>query len=106
MSSNPHKWQRKRAADSDDIQDGGDFADKSDDFKVKTLDEILQEKRRRTEEGQRSGRSSRTASPDVSSRRDLRLSLMAESPIEGEVIYQLSPEQISLSPSKYLSGEM
>ena len=47
MSSSPHKLQGKRPADSECID--LDETSSSDDFKIKTLDEILKEKRRRIE---------------------------------------------------------
>lgn len=114
MSSNPHKWHRKRPADSDDIDpDEGSHGtpDKPEDFKIKTLDEILQEKRRRVEKDDElgeerngsSGGNSRGVSPATSARREWRTSSKQGSPLHGsgsEIIYQLSPEQLSLSPSE------
>lgn len=117
MSSNPHKLHRKRPADSGDIDPNeGDRTsdhDKPEDFKIKTLDEILQEKRRRIEEDdepgeERNGSSegnSRGVSPATSARRESRTSSKQGSPVQGagsEIIYQLSPEQMSLSPSEYI----
>lgn len=114
MSSNPHKWQRKRPADSGDIDpDEGSHGtpDRPEDFKIKTLDEILQEKRRRIENDdepgeERNGSSegnSRGVSPVTSARRESRTSSKQGSPAQSsEIIYQLSPEQLSLSPSEYI----
>lgn len=115
MSSSPHKFHRKRPADSGDIDpDEGDrTSEKPEDFKIKTLDEILQEKRRRIEEDdepgeERNGSSegnSRGVSPLTSARRESRTSSKHGSPVQGsgsEIIYQLSPEQMSLSPSEYI----
>lgn len=110
MSANPHKWYGKRPADSEsidpvDIESGS--PDDPDDFKIKTLDEILQEKRRRvdTVEEERNealeGNAMMT-SPAPSGKRESRTSSKQGSPHEGssEIIYQLSPEELSLSPSK------
>ena len=115
MSSSPHKWHRKRPADSGDIgqDEGGQTPDQPEDFKIKTLDEILQEKRRRIEKDdepeERKGSSeenSSGASPVTSAKRDSRTSSKQGSPFQGpsvnEIIYQLSPEQLSLSPSEYI----
>lgn len=109
MSADAQKLNRKRPADSEDIDpDGSDSPNKPDDFKIKSLDEILQEKRRRIEkedvlEEERSETSdgnSRILSPAFSGKRESRTSSKQGSPQEGgsEVIYQLSPEQLSLSP--------
>lgn len=111
MSSDAQKLNRKRPADSEDIDpDGSDSPNKPDDFEIKSLDEILQEKRRRIEkegvpEEERSETSdgnSRILSPAFSGKRESRTSSKQGSPQEGgsEVIYQLSPEQLSLSPSR------
>ena len=111
MSANAPKWNRKRPADSEDNDpDGSDSPDKPDDFKIKSLDEILQEKRRRIdkedaleeERSEKSEGNSRILSPAVSGKRESRASSKQGSPQEGgsEIIYQLSPEQLSLSPSR------
>lgn len=112
MSANPHKWYGKRPADSEsidpDIESGS--PDDPDDFKIKTLDQILQEKRRRVEKddaveeerNETSEGNSMIASPAASGKRESRTSSKQGSPHEGssEIIYQLSPEELSLSPSK------
>ena len=112
MSANPHKWYGKRPADSESIDPGIESGspDESDDFKIKTLDEILQEKRRRVEKddavdeerNETSEGNSMIASPAASGKRESRTSSKQGSPHEGssEIIYQLSPEELSLSPSK------
>ncbi|KAL9971255.1 hypothetical protein ACROYT_G023761 [Oculina patagonica] len=116
MSSNAQKWQRKRPADSGDIdpdEDSHEAPDRPEDFKIKTLDEILQEKRRRIEKDdepgeERNGSSegnSRGVSPVTSARRESRTSSKQGSPAQGsEIIYQLSPEPLSLSPPSSTSG--
>lgn len=107
MSSNPQKVHRKRPADSEDIDadDGGHRT--PEDFKIKSLDEILQEKRRRIEKDdtpgeERNGSPEGKSSPLASARRESRTSSKQGSPqAQGsgsEIIYQLSPEQLSLSP--------
>ena len=110
MSSNPPKWYGKRPADSEGIdQDESDSLDRPEDFKIKTLDEILQEKRRRIEKdddeerSEKSEGNSRIVSPAASGKRESRTSSKQGSPLQeggSEVIYQLSPEQLSLSPRK------
>ena len=109
MSLNPQKVHRKRPADSEDIDadDGGNRT--PEDFKIKSLDEILQEKRRRIEKDdtpgeERNGSPEGESSPLASARRESRTSSKQGSPqAQGsgsEIIYQLSPEQLSLSPRK------
>ena len=107
MSSNAQKVHRKRPADPEDIDEGGHRT--PEDFKIKTLDEILQEKRRRTENDdatgeERIGSLEGNSSPVTSTRRESRTSSKQGSPAAqgsgSEVIYQLSPEQLSLSPRK------
>lgn len=110
MSSNPSKQSLKRAAESEinDEEDGS--MDKAEEhFRIKTLDEIRQEKRRRLEKDDATGEERNgsptdilgTASPVDSARRDQKSSSKQSSPAvqgtESEVIYQLSPEQTSLS---------
>ena len=111
MASNPHKWSRKRPADEGiDPEELTTPDDTPEDFKIKTLDEILQEKRRRIEkddelEEETSEEISKIMSPAASGKRESRTSSKQGSPREGgsEIIYQLSPEQLSLSPSKKFS---
>ena len=111
MSSNAQKVHRKRAADSEDIDpDEGGQTTGEDNFKIKTLDEILQEKRRRIENDdvtgeERNGSSEGNSSPVASTRRESRTSSKQGSPAAAqgsgsEIVYQLSPEQLSLSPRK------
>ena len=108
MSSSPPKLHRKRPADSEviDLEDSGSFG-KPDD---RTLDEILKDKRRRiegddaVEEGKEgtSDANSKFASPSPFSKQESTTSSKHGSPqpAESEIIYQLSPEPLSLSPSK------
>lgn len=112
MSSNPHKLHRKRPADAEDINPDEGGHGTPEDFKIKTLDEILQEKRRRIERDDAPGEerngspdgNSRGVSPLASARRESRTSSKQGSPpaqgSSSEIIYQLSPEQLSLSPSE------
>ena len=111
MSSNQQKWPRKRPADSEDIVDADESEntlERPEDFKIKTLDEILQEKRRRIENDdtpgeERNGSSEEVVSPVDSARRESRTSSKQVSPAHqgsSEIIYQLSPEQLSSSPSE------
>ena len=113
MSSSPHNLNRKRPADSEiegtEPDESPDDHDRTEDLKIKTVDEILQEKRRRIEkedegEGAASQGNSRTASPSASGgRRESRTSSKHGSPTQeggSEIIYQMSPEPQSLSPSK------
>ena len=109
MSSNPYKGNRKRPADSEDIDPDEGGHGTPEDFKIKTLDEILQEKRRRVENDdapgeERNGSSEGNSSPVASARRESRTSSKQGSPQAhgsgSEIIYQLSPEQLSLSPSE------
>ncbi|PFX20450.1 Cyclin-dependent kinase 11B [Stylophora pistillata] len=110
MSSNPSKQSLKGGAESEinDEEDGS--MDKAEEhFRIKTLDEIRQEKRRRLEKDDATGEERNgspidilgTASPVDSARRDQKSSSKQSSPAvqgtESEVIYQLSPEQTSLS---------
>lgn len=116
MSSSPHNWSRKRPAE-DDLEDISDQERKDESsWKVKTLDEILQEKRKRLEdetggkeekevtdereESQPASRnSSATASPGSLKREKIAPNQL-ESPA-AEVIYHLSPGQHSCSSCKY-----
>lgn len=113
MSSNSYKLNLKRPAESEiiDVDDGG--AEKSEDsFRIKTLEEIRQEKRRRLEKEDEPGEERNgspadnlgVVSPVVLARRDSRPSSKQGSPTAqgtvSEVIYQLSPEQPSLSSSE------
>ena len=109
MSSNAQKVHRKRPADSEDIDPDEGAHRTPEDFKIKTLDEILQEKRRRIENDDatgedRNGSSEGNSSPVASTRRESRTSSKQGSPAAqgsgSEIIYQLSPEQLSLSPRK------
>ena len=109
MSSSPPNLNRKRPADSEIEGTEPDDHDRTEDLKIKTVDEILQEKRRRIEkedegEGGASQGNSRTASPSASGgRRESRTSSKHGSPTQeggSEIIYQMSPEPQSLSPSK------
>lgn len=109
MSSNAQKVDRKRPADSEDIDPDEGGHRTSEDFKIKTLDEILQEKRRRIENDdatgeERNGSSVGNSSPVASTRRESRTSSKQGSPAAqgsgSEIIYQLSPEPQSLSPRK------
>lgn len=113
MSSNAQKVHRKRPADSEDIDPGEGGHRTPEDFKIKTLDEILQEKRRRIENDdatgeERNGSSEGNPSPVASTRRESRTSSKQGSPVAqgsgSEIIYQLSPEQLSLSPPSSTSG--
>ncbi|CAH3135452.1 unnamed protein product [Pocillopora meandrina] len=110
MSSNPSKPSLKRPAESEINDEKDDSLDKAEEgFRIKTLDEIRLEKRRRLEKDDASGEerngsptdNSGTASPVDSARRDRKPSSKQSSPAvqgtESEVIYQLSPEQTSLS---------
>ena len=109
MSSNPQKLHRKRPADSEEIDVGEGGHGTAEDFKIKTLDEILQEKRRRIERDdapgeERNGSPEGNSSPVASARRESKTSSKQGSPAAqgsgSEIIYQLSPEQLSLSPRK------
>lgn len=109
MSSNPQKVHRKRPAESEDTDPDGSGHRTPDDFKIKTLDEILQEKRRRVEKDDATGEERNespegNSSPAASARRESRTSSKQGSPaVQGsgsEIIYQLSPEQQSLSSRK------
>lgn len=108
MSSNAQKVHRKRPADSEDIDPGEGGHRTPEDFKIKTLDEILQEKRRRIENddatGEEQNGSEANPSPVTSTRRESRTSSKQGSPVAqgsgSEIIYQLSPEELSLSPRK------
>ena len=110
MASNPHNWSRKRPADEGiDLEETTTPDDTPEDFKIKTLDEILQEKRRRIEKDDEleevtSEGNSKIVSPPATGKRESRTPSKQGSPQEGgsEIIYQLSPEQLSLSPSKKL----
>lgn len=112
MASNPPKWSRKRPADEGiDPEELTTPDDTPEDFKIKTLDEILQEKRRRIEkddelEEETSEEISKIVSPAASGKRESRTSSKQGSPREGgsEIIYQLSPEQLSLSPMSSTNG--
>lgn len=109
MSSNAPKVHRKRPANSEDIDPDEGGHGTPEDFKIKTLDEILQEKRRRIENDdaigeKRNGSPEGNSSPVASTRRESRTSSKQGSPAAqgsgSEIIYQLSPEQLSLSPRK------
>ena len=110
MSSSPHKLQGKRPADSECID--LDETSSSDDFKIKTLDEILKEKRRRMEgndavgeggKNETSEGNSKMTSPSVFSKEETTNSSKQGSPgNESEIIYQLSPGLLSLSPSEWI----
>ena len=117
MTDSPQTWQRKRPADDDEEDDDevGDIergSEKAKDWKVKTLDEILQEKRQRLDDKEDSTlegskQSSRNSSPNSTKRLSMssspasrRSSSKHDSP--AEVIYQLSPEQHTLSPREYI----
>jgi hypothetical protein len=113
MSSNSTKWSRKRSSNEDDYGKPSVEAEENvipgdTEWKVKTLDEIRQEKRRKLDhespEGDRessrlSGRSSATSSPSL--KIESRSSSKRQSPMTPaqEVIYQLSPDHSS--PCEY-----
>ena len=113
MSSSTHNLNRKRPADSEiegtDPDESPDDHDRTEDFKIKTVDDILQEKRRRiekedeSEEGPSQGNSRTASPPALGGKRESRTSSKHGSPTQeggSEIIYQLSPEPQSLSPSK------
>ena len=112
LSSSPNKLQWKRPADSECID--LDETNSSDDFKVKTLDEIQKEKRRHikendaVEEGgknETSEENSKITSPSVFSKKETANSSKQGSSSPGnesEIIYQLSPGLLSLSPSEWI----
>lgn len=113
MSSNSSKPSLKRPAESEINDEKDDSLDKAEErFRIKTLDEIRLEKRRRLEKDDASGEerngsptdNSGTASSVDSARRDRKPSSKQSSPAvqgtESEVIYQLSPEQTSLSSGR------
>lgn len=108
MSGNPTKWSRKRSSNEDghdkSSSKGDENLPKQTDWKVKTLDEIRQEKRRKlgseSPEGERensrlSGRSSTASSPSL--KIESRSSSKRPSPVTPaqEIIYQLSPDPSS-----------
>ncbi|XP_068753616.1 cyclin-dependent kinase 11B-like [Montipora capricornis] len=111
MSSSPLKSHRKRPADSEviELEDSGSFG-KPDD---RTLDEILKDKRRRiegddaVEEGKEgtSDANSKFANPSAFAKQESTTSSKHGSPqpAESEIIYQLSPEPLSLSPTSSTS---
>lgn len=112
-SVSPHKWSRKRPSE-DDLED---ISREEVSWKVKTLDEILQEKRQRLAEENTENEEKEKAEEHEISRPESRDSSGApspgsvkrerntsSSPVElptAEVIYQLSPSQNSYSSCKY-----
>ena len=114
MSSSESKLQRKRPADSEDIDPDDSAFGKPGDIQIKTLDEILKEKRRRIEDDytieggkkETSDGSLKVGSSPLSAKQESQESTNSSrkqgSPHqpESEVIYQLSPETLSLSPRK------
>ncbi|XP_031564784.1 cyclin-dependent kinase 11B-like [Actinia tenebrosa] len=107
MSGNTAKWSRKRSSNEEDYDNSSIKEDeklpKAGDWKVKTLDEIRQEKRRKldneyfeveTEGSRLSGKSSSTSSPSL--KIESRSSSKRPSPLTPqEIIYQLSPDHSS-----------
>ena len=113
MSTNQHKWFRKRSAEDklEDLSDH-DLDDAQDDsvWKVKTLDEILQEKRKRLEKEDGDREEEPAIEREVSEPASRSSSVAASptavkqerpSPSPAEVIYQLSPGQHSYSSCEY-----
>ena len=107
MAANPHKWERKRAAEDPESPEpeSPEPMDGFENWKVKPFEEIMEEKRRKKMKGdsderfssasprsEEAGRRSKPASQHNSPR-------TAQDSSSNEVVYELSPEHDSFLDS-------